>query len=358
MSAHQHPRSACYHPAMSAREGGTKVKPKLAAWLRPEQASLVAQIAKHAKMTLSGAGWAELGAAKRAGETMGCDAFDDLRLTLTTSDADALLIAGASQRDDALADPELLRQARDRGLRVISMEPIPASAGEHAAFERVREAGAALVRFAPSTRALPSYTAAKECLEQVGRPRTLSISMRSGAAHATLAAKLYDSMEVVLDLLGEPDTIDASVAGPASASGLHLAPGASMRELTGDLTANLRYDTNRSACLALSDGAGRWFRGLTLVGAEGCIRLDDGAFELIDARGKTADSSTTERKANADACAEETARAIRLALDPHEAAAPPFDRARVLAMCEAALLSARTGQPESPATLLRMAGVP
>ena len=33
----------------------------------------------------------------------------------------------------------------------------------------------------------------------------------------------------------------------------------------------------------------------------------------------------------------------------------PVDLQKVLAMCEAAVLSARTGQPESPATVLRMA---
>lgn len=341
---------------MSATEGDAPVI-RLAAWLRPEQAPLVAGVAERLGAELAGAGWGEAGGARRGAEALGCPAFDDLRLALTTSQADCLLIAGCAARDDALGDPELLRQARDRSLRIVTLEPIPASASEHHSFERLRDAGAPLVRFAPATRALAAYGSARECLDQAGRPRTLSIAMRSGSAHATLAAKLYDAMEVVLDLLGEPDSIDASVASPGAAPGLHLAPGASLRELTGDLTANLRYDTNRSACLALSDGAGRWFRGLTLVGAEGCIRLDDDSFELIDARGRTADSSGGPSE-DGDACAREVARAVLAALDPHEPSPPPFDRARVLAMCEAALLSARTGQPESPATLLRMAGAP
>ena len=52
------------------------------------------------------------------------------------------------------------------------------------------------------------------------------------------------------------------------------------------------------------------------------------------------------------ALSESAARAV----DPRGSKPAPVDYAGVLSMCEAALLSARTGQPESPSTVARMAG--
>ena len=48
------------------------------------------------------------------------------------------------------------------------------------------------------------------------------------------------------------------------------------------------------------------------------------------------------------------AAALVRALDRHAPRPEPIDLIAVLSMCESAILSARTGQPESPATLSRM----
>src|SRR5690606_18382430 len=97
-------------------------------------------------------------------------------------------------------------------------------------------------------------------------------------------------------------------------------------------------------------------------GDNGRIRFDERSFEHISEQGQTVDSSGGGRRRSAapddgidDPAIEAVADGIKRMLDPHAPKSPPVDLGAVLAICEAAILSARTGQPESPATILRMA---
>jgi len=286
----------------------------------------------------------------------------DPRQALTTGDADLAIFLSASGARDALDDASVLASAAERGVKLATLEPTPASTLDLARFERAL-GSAEPVRAVPALSRAPVFAHALDLLEQVGPVRTLSVATRCARGQGTLFARLFDAMDIVLSLLGEPETVDAAVCGPVVPGRVHLAPGDSLRDLRGDLTANLRYAGACAASLSLSDNAGRWFRGVTLVGHGGCLRFDDASYEFIDPSGKTVDSSaagdrrgrTNPGAAHALAAAS-CAQQIHAMFDAHAAPAPPRKTATVLAMAEAALLSARTGTPESPGAVLRMAG--
>lgn len=345
-------------------------------WYEPAQASLVRGIVERAGLRVIGAGVPA--AARRSASTVehagfdGAKAVTDLRMELATTEARFILLAASAGSDTgpaadaAIDDAEIIRVARSRNLTILSFDPIPASAAD----ARAADAPA----WIDSCRTLGLFKdctamrGAPELLESFGTPRTLSVGFRCGKGQGTLGARLFDAMHAVHWLMGMPESIDASVVTQVGPSGVRLAPAEYLRRLRGDLTANLRYAGAKAAAVSLSDRAGRWFRGLSIVGEGGCLRMDETGIERIDAEGATVEQSpepTTRKRTKKptlfdaavdqgalEALASSAARAV----DPHAPRPEPYALLEVLAMCEAAMLSARTGQPESPATVLMMAG--
>jgi len=164
-------------------------------------------------------------------------------------------------------------------------------------------------------------------------------------------------MMTVHAVLGVPESIDATIITPHQTAGLHRAAPESIGALAGDLTANLRFSSPRAASLTLSDRGGRWFRGVALVGDSGCVRIDDDSFERIDQDGNTVDSTTELREQASpsdDPAVRAVCRQIADAMNPRVPAPAQQDMREVLAMCQAAILSARTSEPEAPSTILRL----
>ena len=116
------------------------------------------------------------------------------------------------------------------------------------------------------------------------------------------------------------------------------------------------------ASIIASDQGGRWNRTTTLVGPKGRLRIFDDGFEWIGPDGAKVDQSRrATRKRGSDPDVPHAVAAIADSLSRMlDAGAPdpgPSDHAAILAAGQAALLSARTGQAESPATIKRMAAV-
>lgn len=365
-------------PETRAERGATALAPprRTLLWFSSSQAALVRKVVELASLDVVGWGVSDAGGAGvgLAREAFAGEPLDDARRALMTVEADVALIATASAGagPSPLDDPALLRSCAEKGMKIASLEPGPGTTQAQAAMERAPASATTdgapppplapiePVRFVPAMRRSKGFRAAAEAIERVGPARTLAIAMRGGHGQGSLAARLFDAMDLVLAILGEPESIDAANAGPASLAGVHLAPGERLRDLRGDITANLRFGSGRAASLTLSDSAGRWFRGVMLLGQNGALRLDDKSFELIDAAGQTVDRSRSRISSGAPddpGAAEAIAEQVQMLLDPRAPRTAPTPALTVLAMCEAALLSARTGQPESPATILRMAGV-
>lgn len=342
-------------------------------WLRADQTDLVAAVAEAANLNVVAAGAPGDESVARpsrpwpgspTGESPVPLPIPDLRRALATVEADLVLLADLASDEAAIleANPGLIRDLRSRGVKVASLEPFPASVVAARAW-RAEAGDDEAVAFLPLLRRSRGFARAEDALETFGRVRTLAFSARSNRREGSLAARLFDAMDAALRLLGEPESIDASVAGPHAGSGLRLAAGDSLADLAGDLTAHLRYPDDRSASLALSDQGGRWFRGVTLLGEGGCARFDETTFEWITPQGDSADESSeaanvsdAQRSAPPRSSVEVFAEQVDRLLDPRAAAPAPTDRLCALAMAEAAVLSARTAQPESPATILKMSG--
>jgi predicted dehydrogenase len=269
------------------------------------------------------------------------DRIDDVRAALLRDDADVLWIAEPVRGSAS----ELWNSARDRSMRIVCTEPpftAPSQIGDDAP-------AASKPEMVPRMLRSPGFRAAMEIVPQLGETLCADIAFRSGPAHGSLFARLFDGMEVMHALCGDVESVNAALAGPL--------PGVpeSLSGLRGHLTINLRFKTNRCACAALSDNGGAWFRGVTILADGGCVRITDGGFVWHGPDGREIDSHRTPL---ASAPGAVIADQISRILSDVDATEPPTDHAAILALCEATRLSCLTGQNEAPARLLEMLSRP
>lgn len=327
-------------------------------WLTPEQEPLARAIAQGAGLRVAAAGGPQRGRVSPPTTILGVDTRDDLR-RLLADHPDAVVVLLALGGDDraAITDPDTQAAARAGSPPAILVtDPIFDTVS---AFARAAEAHPMWInrlRPAPAFALSTGGESALGAVETFGRVRSVDFAARSGAGQLGLPFLLLDAMEFVAATLGEPEFVDASLSGVEAPSGLRLAPGDTVLSIAGDFTAHLRFSDDRAAAVSLSDRAGSWFRGATLLGVGGCLRCDDRALEWLSPTGETvetgqepASASTVDRL-----LIEQVAAEVAL---PRAAAPPVVRRLTAWAIAEAAVLSARTGQPEAPATIRRMAGV-
>ncbi|MHC4306600.1 MAG: hypothetical protein ACYS15_19790 [Planctomycetota bacterium] len=255
---------------------------------------------------------------------------------LVRQDADLVWLAapGAIAADER----RLLREA---AVPVISSVPMPGSVAEIT--DDPSEAESA--RFVPLMRRSPGYRAAREVFDQFGRRQSASIVAGSTAGEGTLFARLFDAMDLAENLCGPVKELGAALWRP-----LGGVP-ETLTGLAGHLTANVRFADNRCAAVAVSDLAGRWFRQVTVLGEGGRLSIDDGGFEWVSPDGELIDSHREKGRLGAGDLVAIHARRL---LEGADAADLPPDSARLLAVCEAARLSARTGADEAPRKVLEM----
>ncbi len=330
----------------------------VAVWLSDEQLAFGASVLREAGVDVRRIGMPSGG--RDAGKHFGADVdvVSDLRQLLTSSDEDGIILLTAQDgaENAVIEDVDLLEQVVRRGVRLLTMEPLVT---DMRGVRRLMSAagGREGLRFVPRFDLSPGVVTSAEARAGFGAARSLHYASRCRPVQGSLGARLFDAMSVVLSCLGEPEHVDASVVSIRSQSGLHLAPPESLLALTGDLHAHLRYAGGRAASLSLSDRAGDWFRGLTLLGESGCLRVHEEGFQLMGADGEALDDSDSGpifSDGDAGLATTAIAAAISGGLDPLAPAVPPLAWDVILSMSQAALLSARTGQPECPATIRRM----
>lgn len=338
---------------------------RVAVWMAPEQVGLVRRVAEAAEVSVVAAGAIGRGLSQAVATELACKPLDDLRAALASTDADLFWIAspGSFGVGTGGNDATAVSEAHARGVKIATLEPIPAAALDLAGGGWLEGAirPVDVLRFVPRARLSESFRGATDVLESFGQVRSMAIDMWSAASECTMGAGLYAALELILALMGEPETIDAACATPSAGQKVHALPGETLRDLHGDLTANIRLADGRAAALFISDQAGCWDRTITMLGAAGRLRVHDDGFEWIGADGEMLDHSRPTRKRKdappplphaVTAIADSLSRLI----DPGVPDAGPSNHAAILAMGQAALLSARTGQGESPATIRRMAG--
>lgn len=294
---------------------------------------------------------------------MGTQPLDDLRVALTEGDAEAVLIAAAGDfgRSDPASDAPALLAARARGVKVFTLEPFPVSAIDLASRGWLDVSGgvrpADVARVVPLARHTRAFRDADEVRATLGEVRSVSIEALAGVEHGSLGARLVAALDTVLLLLGEPDTIDAAYCSPLKTAGLHALPGETLAGLHGDMALSLRFSGGRAASILASDHAGTWGFRCNVLGSGGRLHLHDSGFELFGVDGARLDESRAKKgKGTPSVVSELIAEGIVRGLDPHFPDLGPPDWVSILSMAQAALLSARTGQGESPAMFRGMMG--
>jgi len=323
------------------------------AWLREEQTSLLRDVARRAGLEIVGAGGPEKGRQTGPARELGTAAVGDLRAVLASADVELVVLAAPGGFGGSSEDVEALVAARRRGVRVAAMEPAPGSALELAGgwlegTGSMRPVDS--IRHVPLARHAPAFRDALELLDTFGEFRSLAFESWRSSAHGTLGSALYGAADLILSVMGEPERVDAA---HRSLDGARTRSERTLRDLSGEISANMRFPDGRIAGLIASDQGGRWERCLTLVGPRGRLRVHDFGYEWIGLDGEIVDSSTRESP-DGDPAAEVISEQIRWLLDPAKPAPAPSDVVGVYAVAQAALLSASTGAGESPATIRRV----
>ena len=325
-------------------------------WLRPSQQAAAERLLDGLDVSLVAVGSPHDVSAKSS-VLLEHETSDDIRRTVAAHpEACLILLAVTSDVREAFLKPASFpRPALSATAPIIAVEPLMASLTDMRRVIDEHPAWISRLHHAPQLLRSHGGVTALESVESFGRIRSIDLAMRTGG-ELSLGAMLLDAMEFVAATLGEPESIDASMSGVEAHSGLRLAAGEALTSISGDLNAHLRFPDDRAAVISLSDRAGAWFRGATMLGVGGCLRFDDASFEWIDSTGQVVEKTAEAQRAEAtfESLLAEQIRSIMAA--PHIRTSPDHG-VRAFALAEAALLSARTGQPESPTTILRMAGI-
>ncbi|MEM9083896.1 MAG: hypothetical protein AAGB34_09900, partial [Planctomycetota bacterium] len=287
--------------------------------------------------------------------------IDDGR-QLVRTDVPLVLVLTSAGID--LADSELrsLLKEMPSSKRILSLEPGAGSTRELPRDELDRQR--LVMPTLPLLRHAEVFEPLSDVLQEFGEARQIAVTSRCTAVAGTVFARLFDAMSMIGALMGTASRVDGAVSMPQ-----RLSVPEELRSLRGDLSAHLRYEDGRSAVVSLSDRAGPWFRGMTITGDGGCIRVTDWGFDWYDADGELRDHHRVKPEAHelqvsgGELFDPDTAprpgavaigRAVKRWRDPHLPRPEAFDVGPAIAMCEAVGLSARTGQPESPEVLLNM----
>jgi hypothetical protein len=348
-------------------------------WLDPEQAAWVGEVAQRAELRITSAGTPARGGLGRAAELLGGAGgsrgprggagggatFDDLRSVLASVEADVALLAAADDFGADLESPdgEALRAFRARGGQVLTLEPVPAAYTrlevDGAGVPGVPGGGGEAPLFVPRLRSTRGVADALEAMESFGAPRFAGVRAVSRAGEGSLGARLVDAIDALLAFIGEPDQVYAAYAparhtrGGAGGGAVHALPGESLRGLHGEVTVSMAYADGRAASVFASDQGGRWSRRITIVAESGQMDAGERAALWRGQDADVADEALGEASV-VEAVGEQLGRVLDGA-GAAGASGPPMDHASVLAVAGAALLSVRTGEAESPRTILRMA---
>jgi hypothetical protein len=270
----------------------------------------------------------------------GCVVEDDIRKMLIEQPASYLFLAtdeGVSRED--------LAQARRAQIQVLAIEP-PAEPLDQIETDRGRDEAMGRLFVVPWWRTSPVWQSAADPQEALGSIWAIQATSLCNTTAGSLYGRLYDTLDMIVNMVGMPDTVDASLAGPLGE------PPQKLCHLTGALTAHLRFGGGGSAVIHVSDQSGQWSRRLEIIGADGQLRLTDDAYHLFSG-GAQLDAHQSD-DGPADASQLIASQWQRLILHAH--APTPVDAKAVVACSEAILLSCRTGHGESPTTMLRIHG--
>lgn len=320
-------------------------RPRLIVWARPEQETLLRDAIDVAELNLIAVCSDHHAGASDLSASFGVKRLDDLREAIQHEEIDLLWLASPVPLE---ADQR--RLIREVGVRTISTEPRPGGITDLITLPEESDTA----HFVPLMRRSKGFRAAAQHLGDLPPMHSVDLAFRSRPEDGTLIARLFDVVDLVDHLCGDVESVSATLADPN-----HEASSASPRvpdslfNFNGHMSINFHLAENRCASAVISNGSREWFRGVTLLGADGCLRITDRACEfsgVIDEADESAREGDPEPISAGALIGEQI---VRL-LDELDREDPPPNHRRLLALCEAARLSCRTGQTESPSHMLAM----
>ncbi|MCA9289418.1 MAG: hypothetical protein KDA05_12570 [Phycisphaerales bacterium] len=376
---------------------------RLAVWLDDGQEPLARAIVAAAGVEIAAAGSpAGPDVAARLGAPQ---PLPDLRSTLADAGAglDVQGVLVLSPQSIGVGELGALAAATSRRVLVASLEPVPSRLDDLTSAswlgkvqtQRPIDACRPLARFRRS----PAMRNALDMLEAFGPIRAAWLRCEGTPAHGSLGARLIDGLDLLHDLLGPAETVHAAATAIDPDR-----PADDLAAITGEIVATLTHagatrQQGVVACVQATSRASGWRREAVLLGEAGVVRLNEGSFVWTDPAGKVRDewratgrgtpnaaivpnapgesesprakhargesslfeaadpasndAAPSPRAAPPDAT-DAIAESLRRLLDPHAAAEPPSNAEHVLAAAHAAILSARTRNTESPATIRRL----
>lgn len=310
--------------------------PRLLVWTVPEHRTLVADALATSGAELVGMGSDSPAGAAACSRVLGTKPVGDIRQAIQRDDADIIWMTTAVSIETPLRQ---LMECRPR--RYLLSEP-PAGAVADLLSETMPVPQASLT---PLMRLSPGYLMAQDALNEFGEITSVHMAFRCGAGEGGLAGRLFDAMDLVDCLCGEPEGIFATLRSPL--------PGISepLDHLHGHIGASLRLTDQRCVTLSLSNLAGTWFRGVTILGEGGTLRISDDSMQWLGPDGRVIDSTQADQQLSPGAL---VGRQIRRMGEHRDALDAPSNDAQLLVLCETARLSCLTGQVECPNSLRSM----
>lgn len=190
----------------------------------------------------------------------------------------------------------------------------------------------------------PGMVSATEPLEVLGEPRLVLSEVCLRGGEGSLVTGLYHAWQVVLECQEMPEEVSASLVGGRVES---------PAQLRGSLAVTGKLSGRGASLIAVSDQTGLWERRVRLIGPEASLEVTDDDYRLLNATGEVVDSggSGEPKRTQAGLIAYQLDRMLEGLSHGQNGS---LELERVLACCEATLLSLRTGQPENPTKLMRL----
>jgi hypothetical protein len=335
----------------------------VAIWSLQARAGLVREVVSRAGLAVTAAGSPIPADSKKVAATFEAHAVeDDARRLLVDPPTGTRAVLLADLAESPALDARAFIQAAAKGLRVFTLVPVPGSALAYTGDGWSETPGTlAQRRTLGLLRHARPFRDADEVLTRFALgtdlgARSAWVESVCGTHEGTLGTRLWDAFETLRALLGEAESVSAVYAAPSGPGASASSPGETLLGLSGTVAVTLRFAGGIAGSVLASDQASAWRRTANVVGPEGRLTLSDAGFTWHDAGGGLIDSGgeVSACVTAADVISTDLARA----LDASAASDLPSDPVAVLAMTQAALLSARTGQAESPTTIRRMMGLP
>lgn len=261
--------------------------------------------------------------------------YTDLRAMLAAAGQEVVLVDEPAAFA-GLTDPRTVWDLTQRGGRLFCAD-CPFSSIDGLASGWLREVHGARpidrVRLLGTPRATRGWAEAAALLESFGEITHAAVIVAGEGVLRGELGLVCDAADLLLGVLGEIEAVHA----------IRLE-----REAGSGSVASVRAVSGAIGSVSVARGASplpAW--SLTAYGPAGSLQAAPAAVLWRDPAGALVDAS--EAAAPRDAVTDEFLRAC----DPTQPALPPVDLAAVLCVAEAARLSDRTGQPESPETIRR-----